>query len=149
MRFLVLTKKSLVTGFAVLVLALIGSFLFLMSSDDEPVFGFLQTSNEEVRDIHLITAEFKTTTPDGKEMEAYRWDPGTIFIEKGEKVNLKLYGINGMEHPFYIEGTDIKGTVRKGEETVVSVQFDEEGVYKLICTTHQGHAPMVGYIIVD
>ncbi|MET3697554.1 hypothetical protein SAMN05877753_106152 [Bacillus oleivorans] len=149
MRFLVLTKKSLITGLAVLVLALIGSFLFFMSSGDEPVFGFLQASNEEVRDIHLITAEFKTKTADGKEMEAYRWDPGTIFIEKGEKVNLKLYGINGMEHPFYIEGTDIKGTVRKGEETVVPVQFDKEGVYKLICTTHQGDAPMVGYIIVD
>lgn len=148
MKFFVVKKSSLISFMAIIVVLLIGSFIFF-SPNSDPVFGFLQESkDQDVRDIHLITAEFKTTI-DGKEIEAYRWDPGMIPIEKGEKVNLKIFGINGTEHPFYIEGTDIKGTVRKGQETVVPLQFKEEGVYKIVCTLHQGHAPMIGYIIVD
>ena len=72
---------------------------------------------------------------DGKEMEAYRWDPGTIFLKRG-KSKISIYGINGEEHPFYIEGTNIKGTVKKGEEIVVPLQFDQSGTFRLICETH-------------
>ncbi|RSD26317.1 hypothetical protein EJA10_15245 [Mesobacillus subterraneus] len=100
----------------------------------------------------MVTGEFKSTTDDGKEIEAYRWDPGTIFLEKGEKVRLKILGINGKEHPFIIEGTDIKGVVKKGEETVVPLQFDMEGTYRLICLTHpdkENNGPMIAYIVVD
>ena len=88
----------------------------------------------------------------GKEMEAYRWDPGTIFLEKGEKVRLSINGINGEEHPFNIEGTKIKGMVKKGEETVVPLQFDKEGTYRLICDVHSDrkhNGPMIAYIVVD
>ncbi|GAA0318325.1 hypothetical protein GCM10008967_06100 [Bacillus carboniphilus] len=153
MQFIVVKKKNIVTWLALFVVVLIGGFLYFMSTESEPAFGFLQDSkSEDVRDIHMITAEFTMTMENGKTMDAYRWDPGSIFIEKGEKVNLKIYGINGSEHPFYIEGTDIRGTVKKGEETVVPLQFDKEGVYKIVCTIHQGEhhqAPMIGYIYVD
>ncbi|MCA0971249.1 cupredoxin domain-containing protein [Halobacillus litoralis] len=104
------------------------------------------------RVINLVTGEFKAETKDGKEIEAYRWDPGTIFVEKGEAVQLNIFGVNGHEHPFYIEGTDIKGTVKQGEETVVDLNFDKEGIYRLICTTHADtstNGPMIAYIVVD
>ncbi|MGV2621084.1 cupredoxin domain-containing protein [Halobacillus sp. ACCC02827] len=109
-------------------------------------------TNEEPRVIQLVTGEFKTTTADGREVEAYRWDPGTIVVEKDEPFQLSMYGVNGEEHPFYIEGTDIKGVVEKGKETVVDLKFKKEGVYRLICTTHADKAasgPMIAYIVVD
>ncbi len=102
--------------------------------------------------IHMVTAEFKTTTEDGKEIEAYRFDPGTVFVPRGEKVQLSIYGVNGKEHPFHIEGTNISGVVKKGKETLVDLQFQEKGVYRLICTTHETHhhsGPMIAYIVVQ
>ncbi|MCP8615452.1 cupredoxin domain-containing protein [Salirhabdus salicampi] len=99
--------------------------------------------------IHMVTGEFKTETSSGEEIEAYRWDPGTIFVPKGEKVQLVIYGVNGNEHPFFIEGTEIKGNVKKGEETVLNLRFNKEGIYRLICTSHPDkdhNGPMIAYI---
>jgi plastocyanin len=109
-------------------------------------------SSDQVRTIHLVTGEFTAETADGKEIEAYRWDPGTIFLNKGEKVKLSIYGVNGKEHPFHIEGTSIKGTVVQGKETIIPLQFKEEGVYRLICHAHPdiaSNGPMIAYIVVD
>jgi plastocyanin len=108
--------------------------------------------NDKIRTIHMVTGEFKAQTEDGKEIEAYRWDPGTILIEKGEKVKLSIYGVNGKEHPFIIEGTNIKGKVKQGQETVVQLQFKKEGIYRLICVKHpdiKSNGPMIAYIVVD
>lgn len=127
-----------------------GSVWLFLSTKSEAVF---QLQNDEtVREIHMVTGEFKSKLPNGKEMEAYRWDPGTIVLSKGEKVNLVISGINGAEHPFSIEGTNIKGIVKKGEDTIVPLQFDREGYYRLICHTHssrEDNGPMIAYIIVD
>lgn len=104
------------------------------------------------RTIHLVTGEFKTKTAEGKEIEAYRWDPGTFYVNKGEKINLSIYGVNGESHPFIIEGLNIKGEVKKGKETIVSFTPDKEGTYRIICLTHPDIAhngPMIGYIVVD
>jgi plastocyanin len=103
-------------------------------------------------EIHMVTGEFKTTRDDGKRFEAYRFDPGTIYVPKGKSVKLSIYGVNGKEHPFYIEGTDIKGKVKKGKETVLNLRFKKEGVYRVICTAHhdiKNSGPMVAYIVVD
>jgi heme/copper-type cytochrome/quinol oxidase subunit 2 len=104
------------------------------------------------RTIHMVTGEFKTKTAEGKEIEAYRWDPGTIIVHKGEKISLSINGVNGESHPFIIEGLNIKGEVKKGKETIVSFTPDKEGTYRIICLTHPDTAhngPMVGYIVVD
>ncbi|WP_438444532.1 cupredoxin domain-containing protein [Gorillibacterium sp. sgz5001074] len=114
----------------------------------EPVGGL----PEGDRVIHMVTGEFESTTADGRKIEAYGWNPGTVFVEKDEKVKLVLYGVNGESHPFYIEGTTIKGEVRKGKETVVPFQSSKEGTYRIICLTHmdKDHSgPMIGYIVVD
>ncbi len=105
-------------------------------------------------DIRFIWLQVNSPseTEEGKEIEAYRWDPGTIVVPKGEDVSISIYGVNGQEHPFYIEGTDYKGTVQKGKETRINVKFDAEGTYRLICLTHSAiekNGPMIGYIIVD
>jgi plastocyanin len=104
------------------------------------------------RVIHMVTGEYSTTTKDGNEIEAYRWDPGTVFVNKGENVKLKILGINGDTHPFIIEGMNIQGVVKKGAETVVNFYASKEGIYRIICTTHPdavNNGPMIGYIVVD
>lgn len=108
-------------------------------------------NNQEELIIHMITTEFKTKTEDGKEIESYRWDPGTIFVPKGKEVTLSIYGVKGKAHPFYIEGTNIKGNVKKGEETRIRLRFDEEGIYRIVCTAHEKieqNGPMIAYIVV-
>jgi plastocyanin len=150
MKFLVLKKDTLVFILVTAFLLVTISAWFLLKAGDTAVFN--QVPSEKIREIHMVTAEFKTTTKDGKQMEAYRWDPGTVFVEKDEKINLFISGINGEEHPFYIEGTDIKGTVKKGQETQVSLQFETEGTYRLICEVHgdrENNGPMIAYIVVD
>lgn len=150
MPFLVLKKRSIIAFVIIFSVIVSASVWFFSKSDSLAVFN--QNEGEKVREIHMVTGEFKAKLPDGKEIEAYRWDPGTIFLEKDEKVNLKIWGVNGMEHPYIIEGTDIKGVVKKAEETVVPLQFDKEGVYRLVCLTHpdkDNSGPMIAYIVVD
>ncbi|MBM7693415.1 heme/copper-type cytochrome/quinol oxidase subunit 2 [Peribacillus deserti] len=99
--------------------------------------------------INLVTGEFKSEL-DGNIIEAYRWDPGTIVIPSNKNVTLKILGVNGMKHPFYIEGTNIKGTVQKGQETVLPLNLKKPGTYRLICTAHhdlKSNGPMIAYII--
>jgi plastocyanin len=149
-ELLIIKKRSIILFFIISLTILSASLWFFIKSADVPVIN--TNSNNNVRDIHLVTGEFQTKTTNGKVIEAYRWDPGTIFLEKGEKVNLIIYGVNGAEHPYYIEGTDIKGIVKKGEETVIPLQFDKEGTYRLICLTHPDknqNGPMIAYINVD
>jgi heme/copper-type cytochrome/quinol oxidase subunit 2 len=148
MKFLILKKETvlyvLITG---LILATISAW-FLLKKGDTVVFN--DQNGQNTREIHMVTGEFKTKMKDGTEMSSYRWDPGTIFLEKGEKVNLYISGINGEEHPFYIEGTNLKGNVKKGEEVIVPLHFEHTGTFRLICKTHneKAHSPMIAYIVV-
>ena len=148
MRLLVIKKQHLFLAAAfVCIVAAVGLWLSNVS-----LYKPAASIESEKREIHLVTGEFSTTIEDGKKLEAYRWDPGTIIIEKNEKVDLIIHGINGMEHPFIIEGTDIEGVVQKGKETIVPLRFKKEGVYRLICTVHDANnsgAPMIAYIVVD
>lgn len=148
MQFIVLKKRSILLFVLIFVAIAAGSIWLLFSKETVTT----TTQGEQLREIHLVTTEFKTKTEDGKEIEAYRWDPGTIYVGKDEKVLLRLYGVNGHEHPFIIEGTDIKGVVKKGEETTVELQLKEEGVYRLVCLTHPdmgSNGPMIANIVVD
>jgi len=113
-------------------------------------FNMQQSNN--VREVHMITAEFKSTTSNGKEFEIYQFLPGTIYLKKGERVNLTIYGVHGQEHPIKIEGTEIQATIKKGEKTIIPLQFEKEGVYRIICTIHptfESSGPMIAYIVVD
>jgi heme/copper-type cytochrome/quinol oxidase subunit 2 len=148
MHFLVIKKQYLFLAIMILAILTAGTYWLLT----DPAAETAAPPADQVREIHLVTGEFSATTPDGKKIEAYRWDPGAIMVDKDEKINLKIYGVNGMEHPFIIEGTDIKGTVKQGEETAVPLQFSKEGVYRLICLTHpdkDSNGPMIAYIVVD
>jgi heme/copper-type cytochrome/quinol oxidase subunit 2 len=107
---------------------------------------------DEPQVIHLVTGEFRGTTDDGKTIESYVWNPGTVFVEKDRPVELRISGINGQTHPFVIEGLDISGEVQKGKTTIVRFTPTKEGIFRIICETHNHPAnggPMVGYLVVD
>lgn len=149
MHFFILKRRTLAIFF-ILFCSLFVTTIWLFANTEKDI----PTVNPigKTREIHIVTGEFKAKTIDGKEIEAYRWDPGTIFIKQGEKVELKVLGINGRSHPFIIEGTKIKGTINQNEETVIPVQFSKEGIYRMICLTHpdkEHNGPMIAYIIVD
>ncbi|WP_139377110.1 cupredoxin domain-containing protein [Halobacillus hunanensis] len=152
MKILLITKKKIGVFFGILVAMAVAFFIGTSLWGSEAVPTLSKPASADTRVIHLVTGEFKSETANGEEIEAYRWDPGTIYVEKGEPFRLNIYGVNGKEHPFHIEGTDVKGVVKKGKETIVDLKFDEEGVYRLICTTHsdiQSNGPMIAYIVVD
>lgn len=139
-KHVVMTAVILLVAVAVIISNLPGQTLTVISHPENP------------RMIHMVTGEFKTTTSDGKEIEAYLFHPGTIYVKKGEHVQLRIFGVNGSSHPFYIEGTNIKGEITKGKETVVSFTAKKQGTYRIICASHQDIAhngPMIGYIVVD
>ena len=106
---------------------------------------------QETQVFELVTGEFKTTMPGGKELEVYRWDPASIVVRKGEAVELRITGVNGASHPFAIQELGIKGMVNKGRTTVVHFTADQRGTFAIECLTHTSIAnggPMVGYITV-
>ncbi|NLP49869.1 cupredoxin domain-containing protein [Bacillus sp. RO1] len=149
MKFFVIKKSFLIT----IVLCIIAGFggWYVVNTGGVPTTG--KPSEEEKLVFNMITSEFKTKLEDGTEIEAYRFDPGTITVPKGKEITLSIFGVNGSEHPYSIEGTDINGVIKKGEETLIDVKFDKAGVYKLICSTHSHHnghhsPPMVAYIYV-
>ncbi|MCM2329072.1 MAG: cupredoxin domain-containing protein [Lysobacter sp.] len=77
--------------------------------------------------------------PDEKgrwEVSTYRWDPGTIVVNQGDRVTLEIVGINGDQHPFTIEGYWISDVVRRGQLTRVSFTADKAGIFKIICRKH-------------
>lgn len=155
----VVSKKQLQlwTIVAILGLGTVGTAAWYWGQADAKATASSSISTKQpgqagqARTIQLVTGEFKSTSPDGKQIEAYRWDPGTIYVKQGEKINLSIYGVNGESHPFIIEGLNIKGEVKKGKETVVSFQANKPGIYRIVCLTHPDiihQGPMVGYIVV-
>lgn len=124
----------------------------LVALDNSVVDEADANSHDKDLVIHMLAVEYKSKLDDGTEIEAYRWEPGTIFVPKAKDVTLNIFGVNGKSHPFKIEGTDVSGVVKKGEQTNVQLRFDKAGVYRIICTAHETRAqngPMIGYIVVN
>ncbi len=135
-------------GWAILILIL-AFFIWQMSGDEGmPVFS-VKKSSQQTKEFYIITTEYKTTLENGKEMEVYRWNPGNIIVNKGDRVTLRIIGVHGKAHPFIIKGLNVNGEVTKGGETTVRFVAEEAGVYPMICLVHntiENHGPMIAYI---
>lgn len=143
-------KKMQLYVLLAVVVVLVGAYIGWQQS--RPASGAASVASDSPRIIHLVTGEYKATSDNGKVLESYRWDPGTVILRKDEPVELRITGINGQSHPFVIEGLNITGEVRKGKTTVVQFTPRTAGIYPIICQTHnelsQG-GPMVGYLVVQ
>lgn len=140
-------KKLQFYGILALVVILAGAYIGWQQS--KPASAPAASSDVQV--YHMVTGEFESTV-DGKKIESYRFDPGSIYVKKNQPVELRISGINGQSHPFVIEGLGISGTVNKGKTTVVKFTPKESGVYTIICETHSEQnsgAPMIGYLYVQ
>ena len=145
-KIFIISKRQLLFT-ALILLMMIASGVVWFNETTLPV-----TQQTATRTIHMVTGEFNATAPDGKKIEAYRWDPGTVFVQQGESVELRITGVNGARHPFHIEKLNISGEVEQGKETVVRFTATERGTYRMICMTHSDLAhdgPMIAYIIVQ
>ncbi|OYD09462.1 cupredoxin domain-containing protein [Paludifilum halophilum] len=110
----------------------------------------VSSETQTEKTFHLVTTEYKTKV-DGKELEVYRWDPGSLVVNRGDKVKLKLHGVHGKQHDFTLQGYDRKGTVKKGKTTTINFVADKPGTYELVCHNHhtaEANGPMIAYITV-
>lgn len=80
------------------------------------------------------------------EVSTYMFMPSQIIVNEGDDVTLEYVGINGKEHPAYIEGYDIAFTVQRGQVTLVNFKADMAGVFQILCPVH--HPSMRGELIV-
>ena len=70
------------------------------------------------------------------------WIPGTIIVNKGQKVRIKL--INNIPndpntHGFAIDEYGIKAVVARGTPQTVEFTADKAGVFSIYCQLHPAH----------
>lgn len=80
------------------------------------------------------------------EVNSYAWAPASLVVAEGDKVTLKIVGINGAQHVGAIEGHVDKFTVARGKVTTVGFTAGKPGVYQIICNTHTPN--MTGQMVV-
>lgn len=97
------------------LLVLIGTTLLLPIPwlDDRTVIQELTETPEKT--FHLVTVEYEGEA-EGKEIEAYRWDPGFITVNQGDKVNLVLHGVNGGNTAFPSRSSASAALSEKGKQ---------------------------------
>lgn len=156
-----LAKVALAMAVAALI---VGAFAFLAGG------GFASGAAPADREINLLAVEYKGTAgtgeklAEGSKVSAYAWNPASMAVNKGDRVTLSIYGVNGGAHPTVIEGypgtaykvTDPNGTVieqgtgafnvYRGHTTEVKFTADKAGIFKIACATHQ--PTMNGYLYV-
>ncbi|WP_040949942.1 cupredoxin domain-containing protein [Gorillibacterium massiliense] len=151
-------KRTLaITALLLCLMLVTGFYLKHLEKGSQLVSALLPGSSQKSvpaqgRVIDLVTGEFESTMDNGKMIEAYRWDPSTIPVEKGETITLRIRGISGGNHPFIIEGLGVSGTVEKGKTSSYTFTPTKKGVYRMVCMSHEDavhDGPMVAYLIVN
>lgn len=148
-KIVVLNKKK-IQLYAVIAAVVIVAGAYIGWQQTKPALAPTTSDNAQV--FQLTTGEFTATSDSGKKLETYLFYPGTIVVQKGSPVELRISGINGQSHPFVIEGLNISGEIRKGKTTVVRFTPKDAGVYSIVCQTHadpKTGGPMVGYLVVQ
>jgi len=143
-RVYVFRRSTLALIGAMIVVVILG-FLYLKTVlADKPASAAVTTS-----EYHIAIVEYEGRTADGKTYDVYRFDPGTLYVQHGQQVTLTFHGVHGTQHPFYIEGYNIQGTVGRGESKSVTFTADREGTFRIVCTAHNDPVPMIAYLVVD
>ena len=94
------------------------------------------------RELAPLGAGYILKEPDATgrwEVESYRWEPGLIVANEGERLALEIAGINGARHDAMVvspTGRQIPFVVTRGRLTLVRFQVDEPGIWRFVCSTH-------------
>lgn len=70
-------------------------------------------------------------------VETYRFDSAVVAACKGERVVLKIFGVNGKEHVTTIPDFGKDFTIRRGQMSTVVFKVKETGIFPIICLTHR------------
>ncbi|MCY9578921.1 cupredoxin domain-containing protein [Paenibacillus alvei] len=148
-RFWIVSRKQLRIGAIVFSAILVAAAFWRYESvrSEQAV----EAGPQSTRIVHMVTGEVKSKLENGSEIEMYQFIPGTVHAKVGERVELRIRGGNGIKHDFEIESMNLKGSIEKDKETVITFTA-KEGVHRIVCLTHpdmKHEGPMVGYIVVD
>lgn len=70
-------------------------------------------------------------------VETYRFDTGVVTACTGERVVLKIFGVNAKEHHISIPDFNQDFTVYRGQLATSVFKVSKKGIYSIICITHQ------------
>ncbi len=92
--------------------------------------------------------EFEWVQPGTKwQVSAYAFSPSTIIVNQGDKVTLRIFGVNGNQHTISIQGyQENPVTLQRGR--LIDIQFtaDKPGMFRIVCHNHE--PGMTGWLIV-
>jgi hypothetical protein len=154
-------RKLFMLGAFSLVVAVVGAALGVVAGSEART-----SISPPKRTIHLSAVEWKGTTNVSKEpcpttalptgqpgekngyervvpdasgnwiAQTYRFDSEFVAAYEGERVILKIFGVNGAEHKIKTEGLHPDFFVRRGRLTTISFIAPEPGIYEIHCHTH-------------
>lgn len=148
-RFWIVSRKQLRIGAIVFSAILVAAAFWRYETVRSE--RAVEAAPQSTRILHMVTGEVKSKLDNGKEIEVYQFIPGIVHAKAGERVELRIRGINGKKHDFEIESMNVKGSIEKDKETVITFTA-KEGIHRIVCLTHpdmQHEGPMVGYIVID
>ena len=156
------TRVGVIVGLGLLVVALALTLPGTGARSPAPTKRTIYMAAVEPKGGTQVTAEAFPATPlpqgpgyvmkapdaTGRwEVSAYQWQPGFILAQEGDEVTLEILGINGAEHPSFIEGINVPAfTVKRGLITTVNFRATRPGFYRIVCSNHL--PSMVGHLVV-
>ncbi len=70
-------------------------------------------------------------------VETYRFDSAVVAACKGERVVLKIFGVNAKEHVTTIPDFGKNFTIRRGQMSTVVFRVPNTGIFPIVCITHK------------
>lgn len=70
-------------------------------------------------------------------VETYRFDTAVVAACQGERVVLKIFGVNAKEHQTMIPDFGKSFTIRRGQMSTVVFRVPKTGIFPIICMTHR------------
>jgi len=70
-------------------------------------------------------------------VETYRFDAAVVAACKGERVVLKIFGVNAKSHEITIPDFNKSFTVYRGQLATSVFKANETGIFPIICITHR------------
>lgn len=139
-------RGTMVVAALAVVALLVGAFGFATAMGKQP------TPAPTDRTILMAAIEYKGTfganesQPEGTQVKAYRWDPSYVVANRDDRVTLKIFGVNGAQHPSTIEGYDVSFTVKRGEWTTVTFTASKAGIFEIVCHVPEHTNTMHAYL---
>lgn len=70
-------------------------------------------------------------------VETYRFDTAVVAACKGERVVLKIFGVNAKSHEIVIPDFDKSFTVYRGQLATAVFKANKTGIFPITCITHK------------